>query len=209
MVSFQRSRFVNTVSVFGLEQQIWAAGLWLPWTDELICLLYCGSMHELTLQTCQRLWMIQRCNHLSWLYSQSALLCLQLNRRRGKTLVTPDVSYAAVFVSHFVFSNSLHTQSWSCAFERQMSFRHMHLLIHFKEPTVALNMIWSWASAMFWGSWSWDHSQVCGSIHKQKTTLLKHIFSLLNLFLSFSPPLLKPFPPLDLKLGRFSQESHE
>lgn len=60
LVSFQRCRFVNTVSLFGLEQKTWAAALWLLWTDELIRLLYCGSMHERTLQTRQQLWMIPK-----------------------------------------------------------------------------------------------------------------------------------------------------
>lgn len=48
-----------------------------------------------------------------------------------------------------LWTNSLHTQSRGCAFKRQMSFRHIHLLIHFKEPSEALYVIWTWVSAMF------------------------------------------------------------
>lgn len=67
-----------------------------------------------------------------------------------------------------------------------MTFRHIHLLIYFKEPVEALYMIWTWASAMFWGSKSWCHFQVCGIIYKQKTTHK-------DIFLSLSPPLLRHF----------------
>lgn len=134
----------------------------------MICSLYCGSMHELTLQTCQQLWIIQKCNHLFRLYSQSTLLCLQLNQLRGN-------SWRLIHscVSHLMLSNSLHTQSWICAFKRQMSFRHIHLLIHFEEPIEALYMILTWASAMFLGCKSWGHSQGVWYKYKQKTTLHK------------------------------------
>lgn len=192
MVSFQHSRLVNTVSVFGLEQQIWAAALWLLWTDELICLFYCGSMHELTLQTCQQLWMIQKCNHLSWLYSQSALLCLQLNQWQGKTLVTPDVLNTAVVTTLCLVTRS--TPRAGTVLLKTNVFQAWIL----KEAIEALHMIWTWASAMFWGSESWGHSQVCDTIIQAEnncTQIFTHFSDSYHAFPLSVSTSIQTFPP--------------
>ena len=102
----------------------------------------------------------RKCNHSPWPHSQSALLCLQLKRRRrGKTWC-----FAHSCVCEPVLGYPLHAQSWSGPLNRQMSFRQIHLLMHFKEPVEALSHNLDTSISSCFGAlkadviFSWRHS---------------------------------------------------